>query len=330
MYRSLLAIQFLLLFLISGTAGWAQPTIICKPTEIGQAKLEAISANFFTVSGQLGGFDPCDPSVKFRIPDGAKKPPLIISVHGGGGIQDVLRSSDVFYREGFASLAFDAYSMQGIRGRDFKFWGFSVTNEARQRMIYATAFAAYKWAIQRDEIDTKRVYLFGISNGATVVANLAAVVNSDHVKGIIAEGITPIGIGLPDKVAVPILLAFGKLDNFGNPDPNGKRWELVGPCRLNILFPDAPQGTSRYCSGASNSGGQTPSPQSWAERIKSGGGIVEIVFFDDMAHSAFAGPLTIRVTTWNSGEKFGASIGATESARAEFLKSIKDFINHHK
>lgn len=329
MLRTLIAIQLTLLLLSTGSVGWSQPRIICKPSEVGQAELKATGSGFFTITGQLGGFDPCEPNVKFRIPEGAKKPPLIISVHGGGGIQDVLKSSDVFYREGFASLAFDAYSMQGISGKDSKFWAFSVSNEARQRLIYSSALAAYRWAIQRDDIDVNRLYFFGISNGATVVANLASVVSPVHVKGIIAEGITPIGIGLPDTVAVPILLAFGRLDNFGNPDPNGKRWELAGPCRLNIMFPDAPPGTSRSCSGISNPGGQIPSPLTWVKQIKESGGKIEVVYFDDMAHSAFAGPLTIRVTTWNSGDTFGASIGATDAARAEFLRSIKDFIKRY-
>ena len=329
--RCLSGLLLLLLayWLSSGNNASARPAVTCLPHEVGQAELRTIRANFYSVTGRLGGFDPCDRSVRFRIPEGIGKPPLMISVHGGGGISDVLNSNEVFHQQGFATLAFDAYSMQGIKGRDSRFWAFSVSNEARQRMIYSTALAAYRWALQREDIDTSRIYLFGISNGATVVANLAGVVSPEHVKGIIAEGITPIGIGLPDEIKVPVLLAFGNLDNFGNRDPNGKRWALTGPCSHNILFPEAPVGSSRYCSGI-GSGGQTPSPLQWAESVKKSGGKIEIAYFDNMAHAAFLGPLNLGQNTWSSGETFGSSTGASDAARAEFLKAMLDFIDRNK
>ena len=74
--------------------------------------------------------------VQFRLPEGSANPALMISVHGGGGIRDVLGSDEAFFQQGFATLVFDAYAMQGIPGRDSLFWARSVTNEARQRMIY--------------------------------------------------------------------------------------------------------------------------------------------------------------------------------------------------
>lgn len=316
--------------LLLGNIAWAQPAVTCLPHEVGQAELRTIRENFFSVTGQLGGFDPCDRSVRFRIPEGISKPPLMISVHGGGGISDVINSNEVFHKQGFATLAFDAYSMQGIKGRDSRFWAFSVSNEARQRMIYATALAAYRWALQRKDIDTSRIYLFGISNGATVVANLAGVVSPEHVKGIIAEGITPIGIGLPDEIKVPVLLAFGNLDNFGNQDPNGKRWALTGPCSQNILFPEAPVGSSKFCSRQTVSGGQTPSPLQWAESVKKSGGKIEIAYFDNMAHAAFLRPLSLGQNTWSNGETYGSSTGASDAARAEFLKAMLEFIDRNK
>ena len=67
-------------------------------------------------------------------------------------------SDDAFFRHGMATLAFDAYAMQGLTGRTSLFWARSVTNEARQRMTYTPALAAHRWAIQRTDIDTKRIY----------------------------------------------------------------------------------------------------------------------------------------------------------------------------
>lgn len=220
--------------------------------------------------------------------------------------------------------------MQGINGRDSRFWALSVTNEARQLMIYTTALAAYKCALQREDIDRSRIYFFGISNGATVVANLAGVVDPNHVKRVIAEGITPIGIGLPDKINVPLLLTFGNLDIYGNRDPNGKRWNLSGPCSINIIFPDAPVGSSRVCSNKYGGGRQTPSPLQWAENIKKAGATLEISYFENMAHAAFLGPLSLGQNTLGSGETFGSSTGATNAARTEFLNVMLDFIDRNR
>ena len=86
----------------------AQPAITCLPQERGALELVALRANFHTVSGRLGGFDPCESRVKFRLPAGVVNPPLMISVHGGGGIHDVLRSDEAFVQKGFATLAFEA------------------------------------------------------------------------------------------------------------------------------------------------------------------------------------------------------------------------------
>lgn len=319
-----------LLFLYSVVGQAAQPQLECLPQERGSLELRPILPNFFTVSGRFGGFDPCESSVKFRTPAGSKNAPVILSVHGGGGVGDVLRSDEEFHKRGFATLAFDAYSMQGIVGRDAGFWARSVSNEARQRMIFSTALAAYQWVIQRTDVDTSRVYLFGISNGAAVVANLAGLVDPRHVKGVIAEGITPIGLGLPDQIKVPVFLAFGNLDNFGNPDLGGKRWTLTEDCRLNIQFKGVPKGTSHYCNQNSPPSSKIPNAMAWVDAIRKSGGTLELVFIDDMAHSAFWGPLTIRRQTWGHGQTLDASLGATDTARDEFMKLMLEFIDRHK
>ncbi|MEY2780760.1 MAG: hypothetical protein RL307_464 [Pseudomonadota bacterium] len=310
------------------TAAVAQSAVTCLPEQRGGMDLVALRPNFYTVSGRMGGFDPCEAKVKFRLPAGVNKPALMISVHGGGGIRDVLRSDEAFFQQGFATLVFDAYAMQGITGRDSLFWARSVTNEARQRMIYSTAWAAYQWATQRDDIDTSRIYLFGISNGAAVVANLAAVVDPAHVKGVISEGVTPIGLGLPDEIRVPVMLAFGKQDDYGNADPKGNRWTLSDDCRLNTPYPKAPKGSAQYCN-LNTPGQRIPNALQWAEAVQKRGGQVEIAYFDDMAHNAYFGPLIRRQATWTNGQTLGASLGATDEARAQFFKAMLDFIARH-
>ena len=124
----------------------------CRHQARGQMQLVPLRGNFYTAQGQLGGFDPCEASVRYRVPVGGKMP-LMISVHGGGGISDVQASDQAFHAAGMATLVFDAYAMQGLPGHTSLFWARSVSNEARQRMIYATALAAYEWARQREDID---------------------------------------------------------------------------------------------------------------------------------------------------------------------------------
>ncbi|MBM3996858.1 MAG: hypothetical protein FJ303_22315 [Planctomycetes bacterium] len=311
------------------TLAWAQPSINCLPHERGEQALVTISPGFFTVAGRMGGFDPCESSVRFRIPSGANKPPLMISVHGGGGISDVLMSDAAFFRYGMATLTFDAYAMQGLSGRTSSFWARSLTNEARQRMIYTTALAAYRWAIQRLDIDTQRIYLFGISNGAAVVANLAGVVDPAHVKGVIAEGVTPIGLGLPDAIRVPVQLVFGKLDDFGNQDLKGHRWTLSDDCRLNIQFASVPTGSSTYCN-QSTPGKRIPNALEWVSAVQKRGGQIDVVYIDDMAHNAYFGPLVRRAETWGNGQTLGASLGATDAAREEFFRVMVNFIENHR
>ncbi len=301
------------------------PALTCAPEARGQMTLQALRPGFHTVQGRLGGFDPCEPLVRYRVPQGPRKPALMISVHGGGGHADVLNSDEAFYRQGMATLMFDAYAMQGLPGRDSLFWARSVTNEARQRMIWATAMAAYRWALTRTDIDSSRIYLFGISNGAAVVANMAGVVDPAHVRGVISEGVTPIGLGLPDQIKVPVLLVFGQLDDFGNADPNGKRWTLSDDCSLNVLVDGLPAGSARTCN-RQHAGQRIPTPQQWADQVLKRGGALEVLYIDDMAHSAFWGPLSQRRATWGNGQTLGASLGATPAARERFFKAMLDFI----
>ena len=52
----------------------AQTALACLPEERGSVELSALRPGYFTVAGRLGGFDPCEASVKFRVPSGPAKP----------------------------------------------------------------------------------------------------------------------------------------------------------------------------------------------------------------------------------------------------------------
>jgi hypothetical protein len=64
--------------------------------------------------------------------------------------------------------------------------------------------------------------------------------------------------------------------------------------------------------------------------VQKRGGQIEVVYVEDMAHNAFFGPLVRRTATWGNGQTLGASLGATDEARAEFFKAMVNFIERHK
>jgi len=97
----------------------------CNPAPKDVAELVQIRENYHTVRGPLADFDPCHASVDLSMPGGlfsrrsAEKPPLVILVHGGGGLSNLERNmATALNRKGFATLVYDAYQMnhfyQGI------------------------------------------------------------------------------------------------------------------------------------------------------------------------------------------------------------------------
>jgi predicted esterase len=257
------------------------PKFECMPDQI-----KSPSQNGLAIIGDLSGFDPCNKTVEFRVQDGSSKTPIIISVHGGGGKKDAKRITDEFYKLGYSTLLFDAYNMNGIKLRRIK-------NADRQKMLLKTSFSAYEWVLQRPEINKNRIYFYGISNGASVVLNIAAMVDSSHVRGVIAEAPTPTGIGYPDKIKVPIMIIFGALDDFGAP-PGKKRWEISDPCKWIVPFDFAPVGFSKNCS-IYNSTGSTPTTMQWIKSVsRIENSFIDLVFVEGAAHAAFFGPLSVK------------------------------------
>ncbi len=264
-----------------------RPDVIKRPTVVGMA-----------VTGEMSGFDPCHPSVSFKIPSAhsdSKKPPLVIAVHGGGGRPDAEAITHAFFANGMATLIFDAYKHNGVPPR--------TGNAYRQMMLYKVALQAYQWALTRQDVDVHRIYLYGISNGASVVLNLAAVVDPQHVRGVFSEAPTPVGMGYPWQIQVPVRIAFGKEDDLGA-RVGQRRWMISDPCRFTLKIAEAPSGTSDNCSQANPSGTMLTTLQ-WAEKVQTQHSAkLEIQYFDEVAHGAFLGPLKVQ-----SAQQFGASKG---------------------
>lgn len=268
-------------------ANQCKPDAIKRPTVVGMA-----------VQGELSGFDPCHSSVSFKIPptsDRAKKPPLLIAVHGGGGRADAEAITNAFFANGMATLIFDAYKHNGVSPR--------TGNAYRQMMLYKIALQAYEWVLTREDVDVHRIYFYGISNGASVVINLASVVDPKHVQGVFSEAPTPVGIGYPWEIQVPVLIAFGKEDDLAA-RLGQRRWMISDPCRFNVKSTDVPGGTADQCS-QSNASGTMMTTLQWAEKVKvKNSANLEIQYFDEVAHGAFIGPLKVQ-----TAQQFAASRG---------------------
>ena len=241
-------------------------------------------------------------------------------VHGGGGGRDQVNAMALFHAHGIAVLGFDAYRMNGFE-RPFAFWVRNVTYEARQRMIYNTALAAYRWAVTLNSIDTSRIHLHGLSNGADVVANLGAVVSPAHVRMVFAEGLAGAGLGLPDRLNVPLRAVFGKLDNYAGATPTDWRWARQVPCRLNMAGFDGPPGNAARCNVSHNGYNVTESPEQWVVRQRQSGANVDIWFYEEGAHGIFTGPLRFFTIDW-PGRPAPASIGGTDAARQMLLRDM--------
>ena len=291
-----------------------KPDVIKRPSVVGMA-----------VHGELSGFDPCHSSVSFRIPPAdanSKKPPLLIAVHGGGGRGDADVITDAFFANGMATLIFDAYKHNGVSPL--------ASNAYRQMMLYKVALQAYQWALTRQDVDVQRVYLYGISNGASVVINMASVVDPKHVQGVFSEAPTPVGIGYPWEIQVPVLIAFGKEDDFAA-RVGQRRWMISDPCGFTVKLADAPRGTADDCS-QSNSFGTMLTTLQWAEKVKvKNNAKLEIQYFEGVAHGAFLGPLKIQ-TVQQAGISFpglpadmGWSVGGTPAGQKAMLRTALQF-----
>jgi dienelactone hydrolase len=296
-----------------------QTSSAMTPAPQSAPKLVEVSPGVHTVEGRLAGFDPGNSSVEFHLPAGSPGP-LVLLIHGGGGATDNRNIMAALRDAGIAVLSFDAYRMNGF-DRPSGFWVRNMTYEARQRMIYTTALAAYRWVVTQPGLDTRRIHIYGLSNGADVAANLAAVVDPAHVVTVFAEGTAGAGLGLPDRLAVPLRMIFGRLDNYAGQHAEDWRWQRRVPCRLNRAWPEAPPGNAAMCNVGTAPAGRTQSPGGWAEEQRQRGADVDLWFYDGGAHGIFLGPLRQQTMAWASGTMH-ASVGAEETTRQRLLADI--------
>ena len=295
----------------------------CKPAEPGVATPHKLAEDWFSVRGELAEFDPCDRSVTFDKPGWVEMPPLMIVVHGGVGRSRAIEmAAHHFGRLGMATLIFDAFSMNRIAYLGLDFFNRKMTNEARQRMTFKVTRGAYAWALTRKDIDTRRIFFWGVSNGASVVTMMASLVDPEHVPAVFAEGLPPQGLGLPDTLRVPLYLAYGEHDDYGTrPSSNQRQWSRTSRCSENTDFGNLSGRNSLKCNASVNPRSQVEVVEQWFKRIQAAGQPVQMKIYKDAAHDFFvAGP--IRGTQMKHGDQVGYSTGATQRTLDEFLNDV--------
>jgi len=316
----------------------------CVSPPPSQAKVTEVRPGLSTITGQIRDFDPCHPTVSLIIPSGSNNPPLMILVHGSGGVGDVKNIATSFERMGMAVLTFDAFAMNFLdEPNKIKDLSLSqrISLEARQRLLFAAAIGSYQWALSQPGIDTRSIYLYGVSNGAKTVINMASVVDPDRVKAIFAEGAPPVGLGLPKDVKVPVHLAYGSEDNFGGSSRTTKGlWNIQYPCRFNAPFgleeqdrsynrkSLVPAGYSAECSWSANPSATSLSIKQWFDLEVSKGSKLSFKIYKGAAHCMFCSDsIMVQDFTFPSSNiKIDTSIGGSPSAQKEFLTDIKSVV----
>jgi dienelactone hydrolase len=284
-----------------------------------------------TVIGPLAEFDPCHKSVKldtpsFFAPKRGAKPPLVIIAHGGGGLGGYERDfAKLMNQQGYATLVFDAFEMNGLTPLSDLLVYF-MSNGGRQRMIFKATMGAYRWALKSDKVDTDKFFIQGLSNGAAVALNMASAVDSAHVRGVIAEGGPSAGIGFPDDIKVPVLLLYGTADNYGGLRQDDLMHLRAMPCSFNDYYPLAPEGFAQSCNRSSNSANPMPSPLAWYETLKTQGKDVRLELIEGGGHGMMFADFSSSSRQLSGGRMFYRSQGASADTRQKLQKLVLDFL----
>lgn len=316
------------LVLFFGVSAWAQSD--CNPSSPEDTKIVE-RGPVKTVTGPLANFDPCHKSVRldtpsFFAPKRGDKPPLVIIAHGGGGLGGYEREfAKLMNQQGYATLIFDAYEMNGlVTGSDLLVYFMS--NGGRQRMIFKATLGAYRWAVKNEKIDTSKIFIQGLSNGAAVALNMANAVDGTHVRGVIAEGGPSAGIGFPDDIKVPVLLLYGTADNYGGLRKDDLMHLRAMPCGYNDYYALAPDGFAKSCNRTANPTNPMPSPLGWYETLKTKGQDIRLELIEGGGHGMMFDDFSSSSSQLAGGRMFFRSRGATTDTRQKLQKLVLDFL----
>lgn len=163
------------------------------------------------------------------------------------------------------------------------------------------------------------------------MVNIAAVVDSKHVKGVFAEGLPTAGLGVPDELKVPVRLIHGKLDNYAGKKEDEWRWLIKERCAFNGRVANFIQakGSALRCNYDQNPNDLQESAIEWYEAQKNKGADIENWWYENAAHGMFLGMLSRDMRTWGKNDARYAWTGGHPSARAKFIEDFRKFVGIH-
>ena len=267
------------------------------------ATLEAVGTRgWFTVRDPFATFDPAHPSVDIWAPGGEAKAPVIVYAHGGAGFRaDDRARIEMMRRNGFATISFDAYDMNGLE--DWEFVSRRVINSGKQNLIWNVFRGAVDHALQGDAWDNRNVFFYGGSNGGRVILHAGAAISDERIRGIISEAPAATGFELGDY-DVPTIVSFGGLDTWAGKSPTDFVWLRT--------YPSSPV-----------------SIKNWVDERQQAGRPVEFVLYENAGHLLFDGPL--EEVTVKRGDKiaFTAFKGAAEGVLELYERDVREFVLRH-
>lgn len=305
----------------------AAETTGCAPFAQGTANVPPEGGR---VTGALAPFNPCHPSVSFETPGLfapklGEKPPVMVIIHGGSGLENYQTSTaKVWQKEGFSTLVFDAFQMNGLDPKS-PLVRYRLASSSKQKMIFTVTMGAYQWLLKNERIDASRIFFQGLSQGGHVAINIAGAVDPSNVRGVIAESAPPYGIGFPDHIKTPLVLTYGERDKYGT--ENELMYKIKAPCRQGEVFSDAPPGYGQVCHRSPGLNDQrTPSPLEWLEKMKSANEPVTLLLVKGGGHGPLFDNYKEETRQVGNGMTFHTTQGADPDARAQAWTALIAFV----
>ncbi len=254
---------------------------------------------FFGLSGPFATFDPAHPSVEIWTPSGVAGAPIVVYAHGGAGYRDDDRARvEMFRRNGFATISFDSYEMNGFT--DWIFVSRRITNRGKQDMIWGVLRGAVEHAAAGRVWDAGRIVLYGGSNGGRVVLHAGAELADPNIKAIVSEAPAATGYELGD-LPIPTIIPFGALDTWAGRSETDYVWTRT--------YPSSPI-----------------SIEAWVRSLQEKRRPVRFIFYENAGHLLFAGPLR-EVTVRRGAEiAFTAFEGAGPGVVERYERDVMSFV----
>ncbi|MEO1243363.1 MAG: hypothetical protein AAFX54_15750 [Pseudomonadota bacterium] len=263
---------------------------------------EVGSRGFFTLAGPFAAFDPGHPSVEIWAPDGDKTAPVVVYAHGGAGYREDDRARvEMFRRNGFATISFDSYEMNGFD--DWNFVTRKVTNSGKQNMIWGVFKGAVEYAAKTDDWDNRNIFLYGGSNGGRVILYAGSEIENENIRGIISEAPAGSGFTLGDY-DIPTIIPFGALDTWAGRSDTDYVWKRT--------YPSSPV-----------------SIEDWVNSQQAKGRPVKFIFYENAGHLLFEGPLEKVTVRRGDAIAFTAYQGAGDGVLEQYERDVMTFVNNN-